>query len=827
MTAIAVPSSGQGLARCELWLAIVIAGMASLSTVLLGMGQHELLWPVLTILAATVSVTFTDWLGWFHLHRILANVAMLLAAIFTLNDFLRLSSNEQLHAIARLLTYVQIVLMLQQKNVRIYGQLTMFSLLQIVVAALLNDSLEFGALLIVYLAFAVIGITLFFIHREVSRTGVMQSRRRWLSWPVRRPGGTQSSNGVPGPARFELLDDHGALQNSLLTLRLAAPLLGLGVAMLVFDAVFFLATPRTGGGNWEGGAATRSVVGFAPEVSFDDMGKLLQNDARAMRVSFTNAKSNEVYTVVGEPYFRGAVLTKYLTGRWHQEAESFSTASVPLATPPDTRELVREAILLEPTGQSQLFSIFPVYAISETPESLRLGTRTSRLHRVGYSQRELREEFRYSLATTAFRFGAQFHVMPETNRLQTAHDRMLLERMKLRLQFLDSRQQFPGLIRLAEQIVREKAANGNALERARALELHFLEANAYTYSIDFDEINGQRQPQLDPIEDFVTNHRRGHCEYFASALTLMLRSQNIPARMVIGYKGGDFNYVGDYFVVRQRDAHAWVEAYVAESEIPTEAMCPEERHPGGGWLRLDPTPSTDAEERIQQHGLFDRASKSFDYARWLWNDYVLHLTAGRQESSILRPFAPNRELRLGELMEAESWRNLAERASGLSAAAGSSGYSIRGGMAALIVCGIIVGLYKLARFVRPKWRFSLPRRSAVASLPVRHRIVLFYQRLEILLSRLGLQRHPAQTQQEFAIQAAARLAIAEEHADVARVPEAVVRAYYRVRFSDWAPSSEQTAQITSELDRLEQAVAKQTAHRGTSDGNGPPRTHGV
>lgn len=827
MTTLAAQPTSSGLARCDLWLAMVIASMASLSTVLLGMGQHELLLPVLTILAAAVSVTFTDWLGWFHLHRILANIAMLLAAIFTLNDFLRLSSNEQLHSIARLLTYVQIVLMLQQKNVRIYGQLTMFSLLQVVVASLLNDSLEFGVLLILYLAFAVVGITLFFIHREVSRTGVVRPRQRWLTWPVWRFGGTAVVAERKSVPQFEVLDGHEVLQNSLLTRRLAAPLLALGVAMLVFDAVFFLATPRTGGSSWEGGAATRSVVGFAPEVSFEDMGKLLQNEARVMRVSFANAKSDAVYTVVGEPYFRGAVLIKYLSGHWHQELEPASAASIPLLTPPDTRELVRQEVLLEPTGQSLLFSLFPVYAISDTPDSLRLGARTNRLHRVGFSARELRDEFRYSIVTTAFRFGAQFHVSPETNRLQTAQDHTLLERMKLRLQFLDSREQFTGLVSVAEQVVRAKAPNGNAYEKARALEQHFVEAGNYRYSTDFDEINELRQPQLDPIEDFVTNHRRGHCEYFASALTLMLRSQNIPARMIVGYKGGDYNYVGNYFVVRQRDAHAWVEAYVADTEIPADAMCPEERHPGGGWLRLDPTPSTDAEDQIEKHGLFDRVSKSFDYARWLWNDYVLRLTAGRQDSSILRPLALNRELPLDDLVDVESWRNLAKRATGISEAAGSSGYSIRGGVAALIVCGLMVGLYKLARFVRTRWHFSLPRRQAAAHVPVRHRMVVFYQRLEALLGLLDLHRRPAQTQREFALQAAAQLAANHDHMSVAGVPEAVVQAFYRVRFSEWIPSTEQAAQITSELDRLEEVVAKQTQRGSMPNGNSPSLTHEV
>jgi hypothetical protein len=297
--------------------------------------------------------------------------------------------------------------------------------------------------------------------------------------------------------------------------------------------------------------------------------------------------------------------------------------------------------------------------------------------------------------------------------------------------------------------------------------------------------------------------------------------------MIVGYKGGDYNYVGNYFVVRQRDAHAWVEAYVADSEIPADAMCPEERHPGGGWLRLDPTPSTDAEDQIEKHGLFDRVSKSFDYARWLWNDYVLRLTAGRQDSSILRPLALNRELPLDDLVDVEAWRNLAKRATGLSEAAGSSGYSIRGGVAALIVCGLMVGLYKLVRFVRPRWHFSLPRRQAAAHLPVRHRMVVFYQRLETLLGLLGLHRRPAQTQREFAVLAAAQLAATAEQMSVASVPEAVVQAYYRVRFSDWIPSSEQAAQITADLDRLEEVVAKQTQRRNTANGNGPSRTHEV
>ena len=164
----------------SLRLSIVIATMASFSTVLLGMGQGSVWLPILTILAAVGSVVLTDALRWFHLHRIIANVAMVAAAIFSLSGFFGSSSLEQLQAIAKLLTYVQLVLLFQEKSVRIYGQLAMFSLLQVVVAALLNDSLEFGVLLIVYMVIAVCGIALFFVYREVERAGNIQPRRRWF-----------------------------------------------------------------------------------------------------------------------------------------------------------------------------------------------------------------------------------------------------------------------------------------------------------------------------------------------------------------------------------------------------------------------------------------------------------------------------------------------------------------------------------------------------------------------------------------------------------------------------------------------------------------------
>lgn len=78
-----------------------------------------------------------------------------------------------------------------------------------------------------------------------------------------------------------------------------------------------------------------------------------------------------------------------------------------------------------------------------------------------------------------------------------------------------------------------------------------------------------------PIEDFLFKRKEGHCEYFSSAMAVLLRHLEIPARVVNGFKRGDFNSTGGYYVVREKDAHSWVEVYIE----------------GKGWVAFDPTPS--------------------------------------------------------------------------------------------------------------------------------------------------------------------------------------------------------------------------------------------
>ncbi len=142
------------------------------------------------------------------------------------------------------------------------------------------------------------------------------------------------------------------------------------------------------------------------------------------------------------------------------------------------------------------------------------------------------------------------------------------------------------------------AGEGTALERGRRLERHFMTEYAYTL-----EVLGRRGENR--IEDFLEN-RRGHCELFASAMVLMLRAEGVPARLVTGFLGGEYNPIEGYYVVRQSHAHAWVEAEVEP----------------GTWTTFDPTPPA-GRPQDGGGGLFQLAMQLYDLVVFRWDRYIL------------------------------------------------------------------------------------------------------------------------------------------------------------------------------------------------------------
>jgi len=145
------------------------------------------------------------------------------------------------------------------------------------------------------------------------------------------------------------------------------------------------------------------------------------------------------------------------------------------------------------------------------------------------------------------------------------------------------------------------AGRGTAAERAGRLERHL--ATGYAYSLDL----GGRAADADPIEGFLFTYKSGQCEYFASAMVLMLRAQGIPARLVTGFLGGEYNPFEGYLILRDSNAHAWVEAWLGGRE---------------GWQVFDPTPPAGRPE-ASATGFWLLAHQAWDFVQFRWDRYVL------------------------------------------------------------------------------------------------------------------------------------------------------------------------------------------------------------
>lgn len=148
-------------------------------------------------------------------------------------------------------------------------------------------------------------------------------------------------------------------------------------------------------------------------------------------------------------------------------------------------------------------------------------------------------------------------------------------------------------------LAREVMGAGSAADRARRLEQHLTQN--YEYTLDF-----RGRTADNPIESFLFDYKSGQCEYFASSMVLMLRSQGIPARLVTGFLGGEYNPFEGYFIVRESNAHAWVEAWID----------------GEGWRIFDPTPPA-GRPAGRQEGMWLLTQQAWDYLLFRWDRYVL------------------------------------------------------------------------------------------------------------------------------------------------------------------------------------------------------------
>jgi transglutaminase-like putative cysteine protease len=258
---------------------------------------------------------------------------------------------------------------------------------------------------------------------------------------------------------------------------------------------------------------------------------------------------------------------------------------VPGAYPSAAAQTIHYRVLLEPLGSN-------VFFVAQHPLWLQGGYRMitsdaggalysiDREHPVGMYEAgsDIKRPSRYDLlypGKSAERAGTT-NVSPAENAL-------------LQLPKMD-----PRIQQLAQQITANSASD---YDRAAEIELYLR--THYSHTLDL----GRVVPK-DPVSYFLFERKQGHCEYFASAMAVMLRALGIPARVVNGFRGGVFNDITSQYVVRMRNAHSWVESYF----------------PGYGWISFDPTPAADPSQRGQP----SRIMLYIDAASSFWREWVIN-----------------------------------------------------------------------------------------------------------------------------------------------------------------------------------------------------------
>jgi transglutaminase-like putative cysteine protease len=165
----------------------------------------------------------------------------------------------------------------------------------------------------------------------------------------------------------------------------------------------------------------------------------------------------------------------------------------------------------------------------------------------------------------------------------------------------------PAIATLAAEVAGDTPDVG---ERARRIEKHLI--REYEYTLDF-----LRRKADSPIDDFLFKYKSGHCEYFATAMVLMLRAEGIPARFVTGFLGAEYNPLEGYYIVRQSNAHAWVEAYL----------------PDEGWTSFDPTPPS-GRPTMESPSVSLLMRQTYEHIVFLWDRSILSFGAYEQSRVI-------------------------------------------------------------------------------------------------------------------------------------------------------------------------------------------------
>jgi transglutaminase-like putative cysteine protease len=635
-------------------------------------------------------------------------------------------ANVEVTVLAHLILFLSAVKLLQRKADRDWFFLYLISFFEVLLGAGLSVSPAFIATLTLYLLCALSTVVAFEIQKARRKVTPTQTR---LLVP-------------PDSTLFRKLPMRLWRRRYLETRRLPLVSLGLLLLIIVLALPFFLLAPRTASSALKrSGGGLAGFIGFSDNVTLGEIGRLKGSDETFMHVRVENFNTGSVAGL----RWRGVALDEFTGRAWKKSAvaERFEKKEsdrgfFQLGTTEDVQRLTTQTFFLEPVDTPVLFGAPRVVAVQGRLPFVRVDsegaiqTRSHDQERVVYKV--------YSDTTepspNVLRSDAMEYYAPAARYLELPSN-------------LD-----PRITALAKQVATRSGAR-NGYDEARAIETYLRDNYGYTLEL--------KAGGPDPLSDFLFRVRAGHCEYFATAMAVMLRTRGIASRLVNGFLPGEYNEAAAAYTVRQSDAHSWVEAYFPQTK---------------SWVTFDPTPPAGRTARSRT-GLAGQLSKYSEALELMWFQYVVGYD--KQEQHSLATSLRNRlvDLRRGSAARWEQVRS-----------AFPSVVSFV--LPAILAFGaVFVAVVLTSRVRRLGWQRGLKVWTGTAERESSR--VDFYRRLITALEKRGMKREPYQTPLEFA----SRVGLNEA--------SAITKAYNRVRYGEEKLSASERKQIELLLSQLERS----------------------
>ncbi len=635
--------------------------------------------------------------------------------------------------LSQLILLLCVIKLFQRKGDRDWLFLYLMAFFEVLLGAALSISPLYLGSLILYLFVSVLAIIAFEIRKSARIVDKNQNKKTFQT--------SENLNNTP----FR---------------KLPVAAITLLFLIVAFATPMFFMLPRVGGAGFganQGGVT--GMTGFSNTVKLGEIGRIQQSDEVVMRVQI----EGETQETFGGIRWRGVALDTFDNKNWSKKKAPPQNTLVKgengmfqVDTLRDRRFMVEQTVYLEPLDTTVLFGLPRPVAVQGNFQVVqkdaygRIDSFRNGLERISYK-------------VFSDRWTPGVEALRNDNAAYAADD----------ADYLQIPEKFDARIgRLATEVTRGKT---NRYDKARAIENYLQTQFGYTLE--------QKAGGDEPLADFLFNVREGHCEYFATAMVMMLRTQGVAARIVNGFQRGEYNETADMFVVKQKNAHSWVEVYF-----------PRERT----WITFDPTPSVGQNLTENSAGMFDFARKYLDALEALWIQYFVSYDNQEQRSlfrSMKNSFTDFQSRTTEWLNEYQSkiqdwWRDV-RGDKGFQASAWAIAYGA--GYLIAFIAGFLILQWLYRRFKKFKFwqKFILwwTRKKQKS-------IVEFYERMERVLAKHGFERPPHQTPLEFAF--------------ALGMPEAVsiTEKYNRVRFGEKTLSGTEAEEIENWLDKLEKKEAK-------------------